>query len=250
MQLKAGTSRAKAAKLQRTNRQLRKDCRQRKTLKILDAVNSDNVFTAAKRFAPKQPRRRLQLRSKEGHLQSHEAEFDQICSYFRELFQGPEHKPCQLTEQVQFTEAEVSQALGKLAAGKAMPSSSAPAAIWKLASDQVTPLLCKQFSAILVAGATELPVEWSTSELVLLPKPGKSLTSPSQLRPINLLPLQAKVLGAMLATRLQEYAQCFLWEVPQYAYLQRAPARLGPRVRAFRHVQYAALFLKIAFTRA
>ncbi|CAE7215723.1 unnamed protein product [Symbiodinium sp. KB8] len=152
--------------------------------------------------------------------------------------------------QVQFTEAEVSQALGKLAAGKAMPSSSAPAAIWKLASDQVTPLLCKQFSAILVAGATELPVEWSTSELVLLPKPGKSLTSPSQLRPINLLPLQAKVLGAMLATRLQEYAQCFLWEVPQYAYLQRAPARLGPRVRAFRHVQYAALFLKIAFTRA
>ncbi|CAE7872269.1 unnamed protein product, partial [Symbiodinium necroappetens] len=124
---------SKAAKLQRTTRQLRKDCRQRKTLKILDAVHSDNVFTAAKRFAPNSP-----------------AEFDQIRSYFKELFQGPEGKPCKLPEQVQFTEAEV------------------------------TPLLCKQFSEVLVAG--------------------KSLTSPSQLRPINLLPLQAKV--------------------PQYAYLQ------------------------------
>ncbi|CAE7332912.1 unnamed protein product, partial [Symbiodinium microadriaticum] len=211
---------SKAAKLQRANRQLRKDCRQRKTLKIIDAVNSDNVFVAAKRFAPKQPRRRLQLRSKEGHLQSHEAEFEQICSYFRDLFKGPAPKQCPLPEQVTFTEEEVSQALGKLAAGKAMPSTSAPAAIWKLASAQVTPLLCKQFSAVLVAGATELPAEWSQSELVLLPKPGKSLTSPSQLRPINLLPLQAKVLGAMLAMRLQEYAQWFLWEVPQYAYLQ------------------------------
>ena len=211
---------SKAAKLQKTTRQLRKDCRHRKTLKIMDAVHSDNVFAAAKRFAPKQPRRRLQLRSKEGHLQSHEVEFDQICSYFKKLFQGPESKPCSLPEKVQFTEAEVCRALGKLAAGKAMPSSSAPAAIWKLASHQVTPLLCKQFSEVLVAGATGLPAHWSTSELVLLPKPGKALTSPSQLRPINLLPLQAKVLGAMLAERLQEYAQCFLWEVPQYAYLQ------------------------------
>ncbi|CAE7332469.1 unnamed protein product [Symbiodinium microadriaticum] len=211
---------SKAAKLQRANRQLRKDCRQRKTLKIIDAVNSDNVFVAAKRFAPKQPRRRLQLRSKEGHLQSHEAEFEQICSYFRDLFKGPVPKQCPLPEQVTFTEEEVSQALGKLAAGKAKPSTSAPAAIWKLASAQVTPHLCKQFSAVLVAGATELPAEWSQSELVLLPKPGKSLTSPSQLRPINLLPLQAKVLGAVLAMRLQEYAQWFLWEVPQYAYLQ------------------------------
>ena len=144
----------------------------------------------------------------------------QSSSYFKELFKGPESATCRLLEQVQFTEAEVGQALGKLAAGKAMPSSSAPAAIWKLASDQVTPLLCQQFSKVLVAGATGLPQEWSTSELVLLPKPGKSLTSPSQLRPINLLPLQAKVLGAMLATRLQEYAQSFLKEVPQFAYLQ------------------------------
>ncbi|CAE7365546.1 unnamed protein product [Symbiodinium sp. KB8] len=208
------------ANLGMTTARMRQDCRQRKTLKIIDAVNSDNVFVAAKRFAPKQPRRRLQLRSKEGHLQSHEAEFEQICSYFRDLFKGPVPKQCPLPEQVTFTEEEVSQALGKLAAGKAKPSTSAPAAIWKLASAQVTPHLCKQFSAVLVAGATELPAEWSQSELVLLPKPGKSLTSPSQLRPINLLPLQAKVLGAVLAMRLQEYAQWFLWEVPQYAYLQ------------------------------
>ncbi|CAE7339472.1 unnamed protein product, partial [Symbiodinium necroappetens] len=73
---------AKAARLQVLTRQLRKDCRHKKTVRILDVVNSENVFQAAKRF-------------------------------------------------VEFTEEEISLALGRLAANKAMPSTSAPAALWK-----------------------------------------------------------------------------------------------------------------------
>ncbi|CAE7501552.1 unnamed protein product, partial [Symbiodinium necroappetens] len=130
---------AKAAKLQALTRQLRKDCRHKKTVRILDVVHSENVFQAAKRFAPRQPRSRLQLRSPEGQLQSHEAEFAQIRAYFKDLFEGPDREPYCLLQQVEFTEAEISLALGRLAATKAMPSTSAPAALWKLMGDQVVP---------------------------------------------------------------------------------------------------------------
>ena len=46
------------------------------------------------------------------------------------------------------------------------------------------------------------------------------MTSPSQLRPINLLTLQAKIIESMVASRLQEYVLRFLMDVPQFAYVQ------------------------------
>ena len=207
------------AKLQATTRQLRRACRRRKTLRILEAVNSEIIHQAAKKFGPKQVRRRQQLRSEEGHIQSQEAEFQQILTYFKTLFSGPGHTPVTLSQDMVFTEEELQQALSRLAAGKAMPAPSAPAALWKLVTQQAAPALLRQFHHYLQAGAAMLPLRFNLSELVVIPKPGKPLRSPEQLRPINLLSLQAKTLGAMIAARLQPYAADFLQEIPQYAYL-------------------------------
>ena len=124
------------ARLQACNRQLRKDCRRHKTIKVLEAVQAENIYAASKRFAPKQARRRLQLRTKEGHLLSHEQEFLRIRDYFTCLYKGPSTPPVTLTQTVCFEEAEVQMALGRLAAGKAMPQHSAPAAIWRKCSVQ------------------------------------------------------------------------------------------------------------------
>ena len=54
---------------------------------------------------------------------------------------------------------------------------------------------------------------------MLLPKPGKTLTDASQLRPICLLHPIAKVTASILATRLRPYAVRYLHSVPQFAYL-------------------------------
>ncbi|CAE7360998.1 Pol [Symbiodinium sp. KB8] len=237
---------AKAARLQALTRQLRKDCRHKKTVRLLEVVHSENVFQAAKRFAPKQPRSRVQFRSPEGHLQSHEAEFAQIRSYFQDLFKGPDREPFRLPHQVEFTEEEISLALGRLAASKAMPSTNAPAALWKLMGDQVVPTLHRQLLDALSTGATTLPATWNVSELILLPKPGKAMTSPSQLRPINLLTLQAKIIGSMVASRLQEYVLRFLWDVPQFAYVQsrsmgQALERVAGQCAEIRRLLQAAL---------
>ena len=206
-----------AAQLQNSTRCLRKACRLRKTEMVAEVVRSDNIWQAAKRFAPKAPRRRLQLRSPAGHLQS-----QQIADYFTSLYAAPPiTKQPPLTEDLHIHPHEIRDAMGRLRPGKAMPSTSAPAALWKLVCNEVVPFLATQFRQYLVRGARTMPPAWSLCELVLLPKPGKSLKTPAHLRPICLLPLQAKVLAAVLASRLQPFVARYLEEIPQFAYVHQ-----------------------------
>ena len=72
--------------LQRTQRELHRRGRQRKVAQVVAAVEADNVFQAAKQFAPKTRRRRLQLRAEKGEIQTHEEEFRDILEYFRKLY--------------------------------------------------------------------------------------------------------------------------------------------------------------------
>ena len=208
------------ARLQACARQLRRDCRRHKTLKIFEAVQADNIYAAAKKFAPRQARRRLQLRTKEGQLMSHEQEFQCIKTYFTELYHGPHPQRITLSQAVQFEPEEVRVAILKLAAGKAMPQQSAPAALWRKSVDQVASRLCLQLNNCLKPGCSSLPERWSTSDMTLIPKPGKAMTSPEQLRPISLLPMPAKALGSMIAERLHEHAYRYLQGIPQYAYMK------------------------------
>ena len=78
-----------AVKLQNVCRLVRKAHRQRKQAVIDQILASTSVFRAARRLAPKQPRRRMQLRDADGRLQTYESEFSQIVSYYQALYAGP-----------------------------------------------------------------------------------------------------------------------------------------------------------------
>ncbi|CAE7936262.1 unnamed protein product, partial [Symbiodinium necroappetens] len=124
-------------KLQAHTRALRKACRQKKTDAVAEVVRSSDIYAAAQRFAPKAPRRRLQLRRADGRLQTHEEEFQQITDHFQALYDGPDMAtPC-LPEDIDVTAEEIQSALQRLRPGKAMPSTSAPAALWKLFGPEV-----------------------------------------------------------------------------------------------------------------
>ena len=56
---------------------------------MVEQAEPDNVYRAARRFAPKTQRKRLQLRTPEGHLQTIEEEFQDIKQYFSDLYRGP-----------------------------------------------------------------------------------------------------------------------------------------------------------------
>ncbi|CAE7658315.1 unnamed protein product [Symbiodinium sp. CCMP2592] len=219
--------------LQKTQRELRRRGRQRKIAQVVAAVEADNVFQAAKQFAPKTRRRRLQLRTEQGTVQTHEEEFHTITAYFRKLYGGPAPSPNFLSEALHISPVEVSQAIRHLAPGKAMPSYSAPAAVWKALHSRIVPLITYQFAHVLQPGPLVLPRQWCISELVLLPKPGKALTSVDQLRPICLLAPMAKVLAVTLADRLRPFASRYLRNISQFAYLpQRSLSQALERVAA------------------
>ena len=100
---------------------------------------------------------------------------------------------------------------------KAVPSTSAR--LWKQFSQVTVPILEAQFAHSLRRGTSQVPEPWSINELILLPNPNKSLRTPAHLRPICLLPLQAKVIASVLAGRLLPYVQEYLHGQPQFAYV-------------------------------
>ena len=124
-----------AARLQRINRQLRKASKRRKIELVEQVVASQNVFQAAKILYPKAPRRRLQLKDSEGHIQTKEAEFEQFALFFRQLYDGPTSTSWSISLSPCCTEEEVQKAIQKFSPSKALPSQSAPAILWKATTD-------------------------------------------------------------------------------------------------------------------
>ncbi|CAE7770501.1 unnamed protein product, partial [Symbiodinium necroappetens] len=206
--------------LQQLQRELRRRGRHKKIHMVEQAVKADNVYQAAKQFAPKTARRRLQLRTEQGHLQTAAEEFRTIKQYYETLYAGPAPTRDFLCTRLDFQLEEVLNAIKNLAPGKAMPSYSAPAALWNNLHAELAPQVLQQLNHVFSPGLLVLPAEWCISELVLLPKPGKALTSPSHLRPIALLPPIAKVLASVLASRIQPFAAAYLENTPQFAYLR------------------------------
>ena len=128
-------------------------------------------------------------------------EFQDILGYFQGLYRGPVPSEDHLCETISFTQDEVIRALQRLAPGKAMPVHSAPAAVWKTLQETLAPLVTQQLRLTFGPGPLTIPRAWCVSELVLVPKPGKALTSVSQLRPICLLSPMAKILASTLAEK-------------------------------------------------
>ena len=206
--------------LQTTQRELRRRGRHRKIARVAKAVAADNVFQAARQFAPKTRRRMLQLRKADGSLQTHEEEFCDIRDYFLSLYSGPATHGDYLSAPISFSQDEVTRAFRRMAPGKAMPTHAAPAAVWKTLQDMLIPVVVRQLDLTFKPGPLCLPRSWCISELVLIPKPGKALTSVSQLRPICLLSPMAKILAAALAEKLTPFLVSYLQAIPQFAYTQ------------------------------
>ncbi|CAE7827452.1 unnamed protein product, partial [Symbiodinium sp. CCMP2456] len=212
---------AHTTRLQTQTRTLRQACRYKKIQRVAEVVVADNVFQAAKQFAPRNPRRRLQLRTADGQLQTHEAEFHQIVQHFKDLYDGPESAHPTLSEAVGITLSELNSAFDRLKPGKALPGTSAPAALWKCYKLQVLPFLRLQYDHHLQPGATSLPRAWCLSELVLLPNPGTGETYeiPDAPQADLTAATPSQTPGGGSCQQTPRPGQCLLAEIPQYAYV-------------------------------
>ena len=207
------------AQIQRLGRQLHKQQRDKRRQKIDQVLSAESVYRAARILTPKQPRKRLQLRTKEGSLQDPTREFHCLVDYFSALYAGIPQTPLPLPSDVHFSLDEVESALHKLAPRKVLPAGHAPAVLWRGAAKDIAPCLRQGFEEACKQGSTTLPDAWNISDLVLLPKPGKCMKSPADIRPISLLHPCSKLLATILADRIKDDAKRCLAHVPQFAYI-------------------------------
>ena len=98
-----------------------------------------------------------------------------------------------LTKPITFDVEEITAAIAKMSPAKAMPSCSAPTVLWKWTSRSAAHILRQQLESVFQPGPVQIPQSWNVTELVLLPKPGKPIRQPSDLRPISLLPPEMKI---------------------------------------------------------
>ena len=184
------------------------------------------VFQVVRRLMPKTSKRCIQLRGQQGQLMLPEAETQIMKEYFSVLYCSSEVPPAsiELPQSVCFTQEEFCNALSHIQATKAVPPAYAPAKIWKLCSQELGQYYAHSIAGRLGPGRVTLPESWNRAHICLLPKPGKAIRSPGDLRPISLLDPMGKAFAGMIAGRVRHQVQDYLAQTPQFAYLARRSA--------------------------
>ena len=237
------------AAFQEQNKLLRKRTRDRKRAKvekqIEEAVEADSkgltyLYKCMNTLRPKQPKRTIHIKGKDGSMQSDQAEITRICEYFQQVFSSSTPKVQQewrLQSHLNISLEEIRDALHGLSAKKALPAGHAPARLWKAGGDTIARILHEDWNHRFSPGQLCLPSSWNESSTVLIPKPGKPPTSPANLRPISLLPAIPKLLARIAANRLRPYLEEAAFQMPQFAYLTQRQT-LDSIDRAVAHCVY------------
>ncbi|CAE7882889.1 unnamed protein product, partial [Symbiodinium necroappetens] len=100
-------------------------------------------------------------------------EFHDILQHFETLYHGPTQEADTLSKDIDITQAEVWEAVKRMSPGKAMPSGSAPAVVWKALSENLAPLI--QCSLAFSDEALERVASHCASVRSLLARQGNSL---------------------------------------------------------------------------
>jgi len=177
-----------------------------------------SVYRVINRLAPKRRYEKVRIRSSTGEMLGPQAEFREILQYFRNAFDGPVPATRQPGQQIVFSPEEVHAAIQKLKGGKAVPTTSIPAELWKLCPEEFTQRLTRILNASCSRHFT-FPSEMTNCELSLLPKPNKTSKRPSDLRPLGLQDPSSKVVAIAVRERLQQYVTSYVNSRPQFAYV-------------------------------
>ncbi|CAE7196500.1 pol [Symbiodinium sp. CCMP2592] len=214
--------------VQKHSRQLRRT-RLAQLLQEADAHTrsgcSQALFDLIRRVAPKQARKRAQLRSKEGKLLTPAEEARALQDFWRSVNGAPGSllRSGQASS-YNVLQQDIEQALRDLQASKAAPPHCAPHAFWKLASSPVAEFMEDKVFSSWREDHAWVPDDWSAAWLVFLHKVGKANDDPASLRPIALLDPMGKAVSGVLKRHLEPYLLKATATLPLYGYLaNRSP---------------------------
>ena len=225
--------------------QLKRAARQRKRDFLNDCLkqaeeasatgNHALTYRIVRVLAPKQPKKRIQIRTPQGQVQRPSAERDTLVSYFRDLYQSPIAPPATASCPALYTQDGCLMALQALPRQKAVLPGAAPGILWSIGASVLAPAVTDTLNNAFAALPEPPQPEITDISLCLLPKPAKVAQQPADVRPISLLHPVNKIQAGMLARIVKPYLTSYLHDIPQYAYVSErsAPEAL---CRVFSHL--------------
>ncbi|CAE7240104.1 Pol [Symbiodinium necroappetens] len=217
--------------LQAHQRELKRICRSNKKIRFArmlqeasdSAPGLQRVYQILRTFAPKTPKRRLQLRAANGMPLCIADTVAAIRSFYDDLYHQPLASMPHLNppdQPLQIELGEFQASLATLPPGKALPPHEAPSLLWRLASDTLSGRLLPAVNHWLAHMHLPPPSEWHIADICLLPKPHKPVAGPETLRPISLLHPVAKALATIINGRIKPHLLQLVDGLPQFSYLE------------------------------
>ena len=186
------------------------------------------------------------LRNQDGKLLSRTEEAQALADQGRATYALFPDLPLNdtLTQALHITDAEVLAQFRAIKIGKAVPGHIAPAGMWKLCSDCLSPLFGEAFRQHFQAGGRGLlSGDLTDATMAMLPKPNKPAHLLANLRPIGLMAPTSKALAGILKQRMMEWQLPLLRDRPQYAYLPNR-GTLDALFRVHKHVAEAVVLFR------
>ena len=215
------------SRLRKQMNQVNKHTKKRRQWQILqqarDAVNAKDMrkfYNIIRRLAPKTPKKPILLRSDQGQLLGAEEAADLLQTWFASIY-ADDSKGSNDTNQIHFQwifdRVDIYDSLTKLNRYKAVSPHYMPAPYWRALEDTFADKLVELGIECQLQGKT--PVDWGTSTVTFLSKPGKQASHPSGLRPICLLEPFGKTVMHRIGRAMREQVMATLVQFPLYAYI-------------------------------
>ena len=217
-------------KLLRLTRELRQRGKQARADKLHDLMSQMESASLANDFyalyhcirqiAPKQVRRRVQIRSSEGKILGPAAEHESIVKHYTVLFapHAPFRNPAAPQLVVDITADKLLRKFINIKSTISVPPGCAPAAAWKAVKDEASVWLSNCMRKRLCESNADVPRIWSDCWLSLVPKPHKRTQQPGDLRPLGIQEITGKVAISAIKDLLFEQVKDTILRFPQYAY--------------------------------
>ena len=183
--------------------------------------DSYSLFQIINQFAPKQPKRRIQLRTVTGQLATPVEELAILKRYVADNWQGsPLHDPVpHVIPGAPFTMDDVLRGLNSIPVLKAVAAPFAPGVIWRAHCHLLAPWLYEQLCQWWDSTAPAIPACWKNGWMHLIPKPLRAPVTPSALRPLALQEPLGKCIMGILGQLGQQDTWTHMMPLPLWAYL-------------------------------
>jgi len=220
---------ARFCQLRRSHRKQARCIRQTQFAEVVQTAeqaarqhDTHKLFQVINRFAPKQPRKQIQLRNHAGHMATPLESAAIVNKFVADTWHGP---PCMNLKfdrppGVPFTVDQLAKALSLIPSTRATARPFAPGVVWRQHAKFLAPLIHARLREWWSFSPPIIPASWRHGWLFLIPKPLKPPVSPGNLRPLALQePVGKAIIGLLIHLAMQEAKQ-HLTLYPIWAYLE------------------------------